>query len=41
MISSRFYSTYPSTPGVHCTHGFNRSGYMLVSYMVEEFDFWL
>ncbi|KAL4715084.1 hypothetical protein ACJJTC_012131 [Scirpophaga incertulas] len=24
--------------GVHCTHGFNRTGFLLVSYMVEELD---
>ncbi|KAI3383163.1 hypothetical protein SNEBB_002338 [Seison nebaliae] len=24
---------------VHCTHGFNRTGYLIVSYMVEEMDF--
>lgn len=24
--------------GVHCTHGFNRSGFMLVSFLVEKFD---
>ncbi|CAH2066083.1 unnamed protein product, partial [Iphiclides podalirius] len=25
--------------GVHCTHGFNRTGFLIVSYMVEEMDF--
>ncbi|XP_059059297.1 mRNA-capping enzyme [Achroia grisella] len=24
--------------GVHCTHGFNRTGFLLVSYMVEQLD---
>lgn len=24
--------------GVHCTHGFNRTGFLLVSYMVEEMN---
>ncbi|XP_045510958.1 mRNA-capping enzyme [Colias croceus] len=24
--------------GVHCTHGFNRTGFLLVSYMTEELD---
>ncbi|XP_058468211.1 mRNA-capping enzyme [Malaya genurostris] len=24
--------------GVHCTHGFNRTGFLLVSYMVEKTD---
>lgn len=27
--------------GVHCTHGFNRSGFMIVSYLVEQYDFCL
>lgn len=25
-------------PGVHCTHGYNRTGFMIVAYMVEELD---
>lgn len=25
--------------GVHCTHGFNRSGFLICSFLVEEFDF--
>lgn len=25
--------------GVHCTHGFNRTGFLIVSYMVEKLDF--
>ena len=24
--------------GVHCTHGFNRTGFLIVSYMVEKQD---
>lgn len=24
--------------GVHCTHGFNRSGFLIAAYLVEEFD---
>jgi protein-tyrosine phosphatase len=24
--------------GIHCTHGFNRTGFMIVSYLVEELD---
>lgn len=24
--------------GVHCTHGFNRTGFLIVSYMVERLD---
>uniref|UniRef100_A0A1A9WAG5 mRNA-capping enzyme n=1 Tax=Glossina brevipalpis TaxID=37001 RepID=A0A1A9WAG5_9MUSC len=25
--------------GVHCTHGFNRTGFLIVSYMVERLDY--
>lgn len=25
--------------GVHCTHGFNRTGFLIVSYMVERMDY--
>ena len=25
--------------GVHCTHGFNRSGFLICSFLVEEYDF--
>lgn len=24
--------------GVHCTHGFNRTGFLIVAYMVERMD---
>lgn len=24
--------------GVHCTHGFNRTGFLLAAYMVEVMD---
>lgn len=24
--------------GIHCTHGFNRTGFLIVSYMVEKMD---
>lgn len=27
-----------SMVGVHCTHGFNRTGFLIVSYMVEKMD---
>lgn len=23
---------------VHCTHGFNRSGFLIISYLVEQMD---
>ena len=25
--------------GVHCTHGFNRTGYLIIAYLVEKMDF--
>ncbi|CAG5056469.1 unnamed protein product [Parnassius apollo] len=25
--------------GVHCTHGFNRTGFLIISFLVEEMDF--
>ncbi|KAF5300294.1 hypothetical protein FQA39_LY11151 [Lamprigera yunnana] len=25
--------------GVHCTHGFNRTGFLIVSYLIEEMDY--
>lgn len=25
--------------GVHCTHGFNRTGFLIISYLVERLDF--
>lgn len=24
--------------GIHCTHGFNRTGFLIVSYLVEQMD---
>lgn len=34
-----FISQNPlSSIGVHCTHGFNRTGFLLVSYLVENAD---
>lgn len=38
-LVSRFVSQKPlELIGVHCTHGFNRTGFLLVSYMVEHLD---
>ncbi|KAJ2944534.1 hypothetical protein O0L34_g3880 [Tuta absoluta] len=38
-LVSRFLSQNPlEVIGVHCTHGFNRTGFLLVSYMVEQLD---
>lgn len=25
--------------GVHCTHGFNRTGFLIVSFLVEEYHY--
>uniref|UniRef100_A0A2A4JQW3 mRNA-capping enzyme n=1 Tax=Heliothis virescens TaxID=7102 RepID=A0A2A4JQW3_HELVI len=38
-LVARFISQKPlEYIGVHCTHGFNRTGFLLVSYMVEHLD---
>ncbi|CAG0916172.1 unnamed protein product [Notodromas monacha] len=38
-ICSQFISMNPlSVVGVHCTHGFNRTGFLVVSYLVEKED---
>lgn len=38
-ICHNFISKHPlEVIGVHCTHGFNRSGFMLVSFLVEKYD---
>ncbi|KAI6660371.1 mRNA-capping enzyme-like [Oopsacas minuta] len=31
----------PKAVGVHCTHGFNRTGFLIVSYLVQEEDWGL
>ncbi|KAL1457931.1 hypothetical protein WDU94_008111 [Cyamophila willieti] len=39
-ICSNFMSTKPLEKiGVHCTHGFNRTGFLLISYLVEELHY--
>ncbi|XP_063617921.1 mRNA-capping enzyme [Cydia splendana] len=39
QLVSKFLSQNPlEVIGVHCTHGFNRTGFLLVSYMVEQLD---
>lgn len=25
--------------GIHCTHGFNRTGFLICAYLVEKLDF--
>ncbi|CAK1549641.1 unnamed protein product [Leptosia nina] len=38
-VVSNFIAQNPlSVVGVHCTHGFNRTGFLLTSYMVEQLD---
>ncbi|XP_072936769.1 mRNA-capping enzyme [Epargyreus clarus] len=38
-IVTSFINEHPTEIiGVHCTHGFNRTGFLLTSYMVEELD---
>ena len=38
-ICSRFIRQNPlDIIGVHCTHGFNRTGFLIVSYLVRELD---
>lgn len=38
-IVDDFINEFPmSIIGVHCTHGFNRTGFLITSYMVEKMD---
>jgi len=38
-VCSKFLRENPGKIiGVHCTHGFNRSGFMIVSYLVQNLD---
>ena len=38
-ICHNFINQHPlEIIGIHCTHGFNRSGFMLVSFLVEKYD---
>lgn len=38
-IVEEFIQEHPlDVIGVHCTHGFNRTGFLIVSYMVERLD---
>ena len=41
IISLKFHifiaSIFPSV-GVHCTHGFNRTGFLIIAYLVEKDD---
>lgn len=39
-IVDRFVKERPlETVGVHCTHGFNRTGFLIASYLVERLDY--
>lgn len=39
-LASNFIRSHPlESIGVHCTHGFNRSGFLIVSYLIEKMDF--
>ncbi|KAL1124336.1 hypothetical protein AAG570_000965 [Ranatra chinensis] len=41
-LCENFISRYPlKIIGVHCTHGFNRTGFLLVSYLVEKHNWGL
>ncbi|RZF44276.1 hypothetical protein LSTR_LSTR006826 [Laodelphax striatellus] len=38
-ICRKFISSRPlEMIGVHCTHGFNRTGFLLVAFMIEEYN---
>uniref|UniRef100_A0A0A9WYI1 mRNA-capping enzyme n=2 Tax=Lygus hesperus TaxID=30085 RepID=A0A0A9WYI1_LYGHE len=40
MLCRTFIQQHPlEIIGVHCTHGFNRTGFLIVSYLVTELDF--
>ncbi|KAG5873922.1 hypothetical protein JTB14_030347 [Gonioctena quinquepunctata] len=39
QLVHKFISNYPlESIAVHCTHGFNRTGFLIVSYLVEKMD---
>lgn len=39
-IVSNFINEQPfDLIGVHCTHGFNRTGFLIISYLIERLDF--
>lgn len=39
LICEEFISQHPlEIIGVHCTHGFNRTGFLIVSYLVAQMD---
>ncbi|KAL3313702.1 hypothetical protein Ciccas_007691 [Cichlidogyrus casuarinus] len=41
-LVNQFRDSHPEDShkiGVHCTHGFNRTGFLIVAYLVNEFDY--
>lgn len=39
QMCARFINQKPlEVIGVHCTHGFNRTGFLIISYLVEQFS---
>lgn len=38
-IASHFFQQHPmEVLGVHCTHGYNRTGFLIIAYLVEKED---
>ncbi|XP_014784120.1 mRNA-capping enzyme [Octopus bimaculoides] len=36
-MAAKYFTTHPTDViGVHCTHGFNRTGFLIVAYLVEK-----
>lgn len=39
-ICDKFIRTNPlESIGVHCTHGFNRTGFLIIAYLIEKMDY--
>ena len=38
LASAANYLSPPLPPGVHCTHGYNRTGFLIIAYLVEQDD---
>ena len=38
LLSVIFMKVVLLLSGLHCTHGFNRTGFLIVSYLVEKLD---
>ncbi len=38
-IAFHFFQQHPmEVIGVHCTHGYNRTGFLIIAYLVEKED---